>query len=283
MEYIGAHINKQKTLLNTMNVISENGGNALQFFASNPRSIQLANIEKYKKESERILEYCEENNFKLVLHSAYTINLAKEFKNGTRECDIKDCYWIKILINEIAVSDMLGAIGTIVHVGKYTSLTPEEGLSNMRKALKYIINIMIKSDCSSKIILEIPAGQGTELLNNLKDFLEFYNSFTREEKKYFKICADTAHLWSAGYELEEAFDILLQKNAKDIAVIHFNNSEKNKGSNVDVHAPIFEGKINKNSLYNVINMLKNSDANPLIILETPSENYKKDINWIKEI
>ena len=264
-------------------MLNDNGGNALQFFASNPRSIQLANIEKFKKESERILEYCEENNFKLVLHSAYTINLAKELKNGTRDCDIKDCYWIKILINEIAVSDILGAIGTIVHVGKYTYLTPEEGLANMKKALKYIINIMMESGSSSKIILETPAGQGTELLNNLTDFLEFYNSFTKEERKYFKICVDTAHLWSAGYELEDAFDIILKKNAKDIAVIHFNNSEKNKGSFVDVHASIFDGKINKKSLYNIIDMLKNHKANPMIILETPSDNYKKEINWIKEI
>ena len=48
IEYIGVHINKQKTLLNTMEFITYNNGNSLQFFASNPRSIQLANIEKYR-------------------------------------------------------------------------------------------------------------------------------------------------------------------------------------------------------------------------------------------
>jgi hypothetical protein len=42
---------KQKTLLNTMADITNNDGNALQFFASNPGSVQLANIDKYKEEA----------------------------------------------------------------------------------------------------------------------------------------------------------------------------------------------------------------------------------------
>ena len=150
IEYIGVHINKQKTLLNTMEFITYNNGNSLQFFASNPRSIQLANIEKYKKESTKILEYCEENNFKLVIHSPYTINLAKEFKNGNRECELKDCYWIKLILNELIVSDILGAIGSIIHVGKHTSLTYNDGLSNMKIALKYIINNMKVLELKSK-------------------------------------------------------------------------------------------------------------------------------------
>jgi endonuclease IV len=204
MKYIGAHINKQKTLLNTMINISTNDGNALQFFASNPRSIHIANIEKYKQEAPEIIAYCKKNNFKLIIHSPYTVNLAKEFKNGYRDCDIKDLYGIKILLNELILADILGAVGTVVHVGKYTTLTYDQGLENMRNALKYIINNIKDLHLKSKIILETPAGQGTELLTNLKDFLEFYNSFSKEEKNYFKICIDTAHVWSSGYELKDA-------------------------------------------------------------------------------
>ena len=283
IEYIGVHINKQKTLLNTMEFITYNNGNSLQFFASNPRSIQLANIEKYKKESTKILEYCEENNFKLVIHSPYTINLAKEFKNGNRECELKDCYWIKLILNELIVSDILGAIGSILHVGKHTSLTYNDGLSNMKIALKYIIINMKVLELKSKIILETPAGQGSELLKNLQDFMDFYNSFSKDEKKYFKICIDTAHIWSNSYELEYAFELILKKNAKDVAVIHYNNSEKNKGSHVDVHAPLFEGKIPLIDLENIIKILKKYKATPIIILECPSNNFKKEFEWIKDI
>jgi deoxyribonuclease-4 len=281
MKYIGAHINKQKTLLNTMTSISTNDGNALQFFASNPRSIHLANIEKYKQEAPEIIAYCKKHNFKLVIHSPYTVNLAKEFKNGSRDCDIKDLYGIKILLNELILADILGAAGTVVHVGKYTTLTHDQGLENMRNALKFIINNIKDLHLKSKIILETPAGQGTELLTNLKDFLEFYNSFSKEEKNYFKICIDTAHVWSSGYELKDAIELFLKKNSKDIAVIHLNNSEKNKGSKVDVHAPIFNGKIDLQDIDDVINTFKKYNTEPIIILECPSINYNKDINHIK--
>lgn len=283
MDYIGAHINKQKTLLNTMKIITSNNGNTLQFFASNPRSIQPTNLENYKKEAVKILEYCEENNFKLVIHSPYTINLAREFKNGTRECELKDCYWIDLLLKELMLSDMLNAVGSIVHVGKFTKLTPEEGLGNMRKALKFIIHNMKTLDFKSKLILETPVGAGTELLNNIVDFLDFYNSFSKDERKYLKICIDTAHIWSNGYELEEAFELIFKKNTKDIAAIHYNNSEKHKGSKVDVHAPIFEGKIPLDDLENVIKILKKNKAEPLIILECPSNNLQNEIDWIKDI
>jgi len=281
MKYIGAHINKQKTLLNTMADITNNDGNALQFFASNPRSVQLANIDKYKEEAPAIIEYCKKNNFKLVIHSPYTINLAKEFKNNSRECDIENCYWIKILMNELILADLLGSIGTVVHVGKYTTLTPQQGLLNMKNALKYIIENMIVLNLKSKIILETPAGQGTELLTNLTDFIDFYNSFSKEERNYLKICIDTAHVWSDGYNLAEAFELFLKKNNKDIAVIHLNNSEKNKGSKVDVHAPLFDGKIPLEDFNTIIRLLKKYNTEPIIILECPSINYNKEINYIK--
>jgi deoxyribonuclease-4 len=281
MKYIGAHINKQKTLLNTMADITNNDGNALQFFASNPRSVQLANIDKYKEEAPAIIEYCKKNNFKLVIHSPYTINLAKEFKNNSRECDIENCYWIKILMNELILADLLGSIGTVVHVGKYTTLTPQQGLLNMKNALKYIIENMIVLNLKSKIILETPAGQGTELLTNLTDFIDFYNSFSKEERNYLKICIDTAHVWSDGYNLAEAFELFLKKNNKDIAVIHLNNSEKNKGSKVDVHAHLFDGKIPLEDFNTIIRLLKKYNTEPVIILECPSINYNKEINYIK--
>jgi endonuclease IV len=37
--YVGAHINREKTILKTMETITKNGGNCLQLFVSNPRSL----------------------------------------------------------------------------------------------------------------------------------------------------------------------------------------------------------------------------------------------------
>lgn len=279
MKYIGAHINKNKTLLNTMEIITKCGGNALQLFASNPRSAKLANLETFKNEAPEILDYCKKNNFKLVIHSPYTINLAKELKEGSRILDINDCYWVNFLINELIIADIIGAVGTVVHVGKYTKLSPEEGLNNMKKYISYILMRVKELNLKSQLILETAAGQGTELLVNLTDYLRFYNSFTKDEKKNFKLCIDTCHIWSAGYEISDAFKLLLENNSKDIAVIHFNNSETIKGAKVDRHASVFEGKI---PLDNLKDLLSNLKINPIIILEKPTNNIYMEFDWIKK-
>lgn len=280
--YIGAHIAKESTLLKTMVNISNNGGNALQIFASNPRSASEANIEKYKKDAPKILEYCEKNNFKIVIHSSYIINLAREAKNDKRVINISDTYWIKSLISELIASHIINAIGVVVHVGKYTKLTPDEGLNNMAMYISYLIDFMKANKIRSKIIIETPAGQGTELLTDMNDFIMFYNSFTADQKKYLGICIDTAHVWSNGYDVLDAYKMLVEKNMEDIVLIHLNNSKKEKASKVDVHAPIFNGLIPVNILTNLLKIIKCLDHIPMIILEEPSDMLNSDIKWIKK-
>ena len=280
MTFIGAHIPKEKTLLNTIKIIKDNGGNALQIFASNPRSVALPNIIKYTEEAPSIIKYCKENDIKLIIHSPYTINLAKDMKNGQRTLDINECYWINLLIEELKISDVINSIGVVVHVGKYTTQTYEEGIKNMKEGMKYIIAYLKKNNIRSKFILETPSGQGTELLTDLNEFMKFYNSFSADEKKHLGICLDTCHVYSAGYDLENAYNIIYAKNAKDVVVIHLNSSMKGLNSRVDKHAPILEGKIPVKDIENFLKLLTNK---PMIILEKPSNNLNKDIEFIKNI
>jgi deoxyribonuclease-4 len=216
----------------------------------------------------------------LVIHSPYTINLAREFKNGKKTQALSDCYWVQLLLHELHISELLGSIGVVVHVGKHTSLTYEEGLKNMAEVIHYVAKEMHKNKLKTRLLIETPAGQGTELLKDLLTFLEFFNNFSKEEREYLGICLDTAHIWSAGYELEEAFKILFSKHAKDVAVVHYNNSKDVKGAMVDKHATIFDGKIPKAAMQDFLQLLKTSKHKPAIILETPSDDIKKEINWI---
>jgi len=279
MNYIGAHIPKDKSIIKTINNIINSDGNALQLFVSNPRSIKLVDINNFSIDAPLIISYCNLNNIKLVIHSSYIINLAKECKNDKRIIDIEDCYWIKTILNELDIANIINAIGCIVHVGKSVSLSTDDALNNMKIAIKYIINYIKTNKLNSKLIIETPAGQGTELLSNIDDFLLFYNSFTKNEKKYLGICIDTAHIWSAGYELDEIFKKITEKNEKDILVIHLNNSKKDKGSNVDVHDELEKGKMNIND---ILTFIKNFNTLPIIILEKPSDNLNIEINNIKK-
>lgn len=282
MQYVGAHINRDKTIVKTMENIKNAGGNALQIFVSSPRSTALTDIAKYNSVSREIKEYLKQNDFKLVIHSPYVINVASEFKNGKRTLTIDECYWIKTIINQLEISDLIGSIGVVLHVGKHVKLSYNDGLENMKTAIKYVLNDISKKKLNTKLILETPAGQGTELLTDLNDFIKFYNSFTKDEQKYLGICLDTAHTWALGYELDEAYDLLFSKsNAKNITLIHLNNSQVKKGARKDRHETILDGMIPNDKMNNFIKSIKKNKT--VIILETPSTDYDKEIAHIYDI
>jgi deoxyribonuclease-4 len=281
--FIGAHIKKSKTICETMNTIKNNGGNALQIFISNPLSASLVNINNYSNICEDVKKYLLDYNFNLVIHSPYTINIANDYKNNKRTLPIDECYWIKLILHELFISNMLNAEGVVLHVGKHVKLSYEDGLKNMKTSIDYIVEEMKNKGYNTKLIIETPAGQGTELLKDLKDFVNFYNSFTTEQQKYIGICLDTAHTWALGYELIEAYDILFEKNEKNISVIHLNNSSVQKGSLKDRHATMLNGVIPEKSILEFIKKLKNNKNSPIIILETPTEKYNEEIAIIRNI
>jgi len=281
---IGAHIPREKNLLETMKIIKDANGNSLQIFVSNPRSVNVSEFNrKFLGDPDEIQSFIIENNFKLIIHSPYTINLASSTMINKRHINLEECYWIKIILKELEIAHILGSIGCVIHTGKSTKLPIKDGLINMKKGIEYILETIIKNQWSSKLILETASGQGTELLSNYQDFLNFYNEFDNSYKDVFKICIDTCHIWAKGYELKEIFDITLRNNnINDIVLIHLNNSKNPKGSHLDRHDIINQGFININDIYKFVKSFRSLNKDIIIILETPTPNFKYEIHQIKK-
>lgn len=280
--YVGAHISREKTIIKTMENIKKAGGNSLQIFVSNPRSTSLVNIENYLTISSDIKKYLNENNFKLIIHSPYVINIASELKINKRTLPIEECYWIKLILHELIIADLIGSEGVVLHVGKFVKQSYKDGLDNMKNSIEFILDNMIFKKLNTKLIIETPAGQGTELLTDLNDFVDFHNSFSKEQQRYMGMCFDTAHTWALGYELDEAFKILFSKtNAKNVILIHLNNSLVSKGARKDRHAVMLNGTIPNSKMNNFISSLKK--YKPIIILETPSQSYNEEFSHIYKL
>ena len=281
--FVGAHLNKDKTYLKTLNNIKNLNGTAIQMFISSPLSNTIVDIEKFKDDNDisEIINFCNINKIKLVIHGPYILNLAKEFKINKRVIDIEDCLWINIILNQLMIADLLNAVGVVIHVGKSTTLTNENALDNMKRAISYIISKMDKKT-NVKLILETPAGQGTELLTNMNDFFDFYNSFSDKEKHYLKICIDTCHIWNAGYDINDYYNNIPKNNIDDILVIHLNNSKTDINQRKDRHEELFKGKIYINSFKTFLSNLNNDT---IIILEKPAPSpleLSKEIKWINK-
>jgi deoxyribonuclease-4 len=202
--YYGAHMSITNGIVSAISDINEISGNMIQIFLSSPMMLNSKiDMKKFApKIIDQIKTKCEETNSKIVVHLPYVINLAKPLDINPLETKS-----IKIIIKQLELSHLIGSIGCVVHVGKYTGLTEIEGLENMYRSLKLIIDYIREHDLNTYIILETSAGQGTELLptknNSLNDLAEFYARFDSADKKHIKICVDTCHVFAAGYDLKE--------------------------------------------------------------------------------
>jgi deoxyribonuclease-4 len=286
--YYGAHMSITNGIVSAISNINEIGGNMIQIFLSSPMMLN-SNIDMKKfspKNIDQIKNKCKETNSKIVIHLPYVINLAKPLDINPFETKS-----IKIIIKQLELSHLIGSIGCVVHVGKYTELTEIEGLENMYKSLKLIVDYIKTHNLNTHIILETSAGQGTELLptknNSLNDLADFYARFDSIDKKYIKICVDTCHVFAAGYNLKEKSMVKTFFNQfneviglENLALIHLNDSKKACGSCVDRHESLGKGCIGIEGLKHFIRYAIYYKIPT--VLETPSD-YIEELNLINKV
>lgn len=289
MSYYGAHMSIKNGIITAIDEINELGGNMIQIFVSNPMSKAEVNMKKYNQIAvTRIRNKLTETNSKIVIHLPYVINLAKPLPPNPIES-----WWIKMICNQLDVSELIGSIGCVVHVGKALELLETDAIDNMYNGLKFVIDYLKSKNMSTWIILETAAGQGTELIttknNSLEEFSSFYNRFSEEDKNYIKICVDTCHIYAAGYDIstEEEVRTFFQEfdeqiGLDNLGLIHLNDSKLGNscGCCVDRHANLGKGMIGLVGLKEFIRLGLYHKIP--IILETP-DGYVEEIKMITKL
>ena len=165
----------------------------------------------------------------LFVHGILNINIA--FRNGWEIDRIRE---------QLLVSQQIGARGVVIHVGKHKKSPILEALTNMRQT---IVDCLSSASEECPLILETPAGQGTELLSDVQSFLDFYGLFTSDQQKVFKLCMDTQHVFSAGYDPAWYLKRLVERFPEGVKLVHFNDSKVERGACNDSHAPAGLGHI----------------------------------------
>lgn len=265
MSLIGTHIKAEPNeLINETDRMKNMGSNFVQIFAN-----------KFSKTATKYYtefgQYIKLQNIKCVVHSSYTINLARNWDFHS--------WWLKQLILEIKMADTIGAIYVVVHLGKQLSLSKEMAINNMYTSLIYVLSKT--KQYKPKILLETSSGQGSEMFYNLEDLGNFLKKLKKHGKK-IGICIDACHVLAAGYDIKEKKNIVkffehfnLAIGLENIKLAHLNNSKNDVNSKIDRHANFSNGFIENNSMITMAIFFK--DLSIPIILETPSDGVAGDL------
>ncbi|MFW5956468.1 MAG: deoxyribonuclease IV [Halorhabdus sp.] len=256
---IGAHTSIAGGVSNAVEEQLEYGGNCGQIFTHSPQVWQDPSLEDDEVEAFR--ERSQENDVgPWVIHSSYLVNLCTP-KDDLREKSIAS------MQAEVDAAARLGVEYVNVHLGAHTGAGVEGGLDNAASALDELnvpdgVTLLVESD----------AGSGTKLGG---EFEHLAGVLDRSEQD-LGICLDTAHLFSAGYDLStpdavgetvEAFDDVVGMDT--LECIHLNDSKHACGTNKDEHAHLGEGAIGDDGIAAVVNHPKLRDQP--FVLETPTE------------
>ena len=239
---IGFHAPKCKTLVQTIRDLPS-FTSPYQIFLGNPQGSRLS-ISETELQSGR---HCiQETGVSLYVHTPYIINLCA-----------KNEWNVKLLQTNLKYSAQIGCKGVVVHVGKSTKQPLQEALSNMKE------NILAALDSATRdcpLLLETPAGQGTETLTKQEDFVKFVEDFQDER---IRICIDTCHIFACGHNPIAYLSNCLAKEGL-VKLVHYNDSLTPCGSCKDRHALVGTGHIGLEMMTEIAELCK-AHSVPMVI------------------
>ena len=270
---IGCHLSISKGFYKAGLEALSIGANTFQFFTRNPRGGRAKELDP--KDLEKFRDLMKENNFAPIFaHGAYTMNLASN-KENTRN------FGKQILKDDLNRIKEITNAYYIFHPGSHVGQGSQQGIEYIVEAL----NEAIDEENESTILLEGMSGKGTEIGRNLQEIRTIIDGV--ENNKNLGICIDTCHLYSAGLDIVNDLDGVLESIDKELGMdrlkaVHLNDSKVPFASNKDRHEVIGEGTIGHEAIIRLIThpKLRKLPFN----LETPNDidGYKEEIEMLRK-
>jgi len=249
------------------------GANTFQFFTRNPRGSKAKEIDV--KDVDALLKLASENKFaKLLGHAPYTLN-ACSADERTRE------FALEVMIDDIKRMENLPNNLYNFHPGSHVKQGVEIGI----KLIIDTLNIILKENQTTIVLLETMAGKGTEIGSKFEELKEILDGVELKDK--LGVCLDTCHVYDAGYDIVNDLDGVLEEfdkiiGLKNLYAIHLNDSKNPFESKKDRHETIGEGSIGLETFFRIINHPKLYQLP--FFLETPNEldGHAKEIKILRE-
>jgi deoxyribonuclease IV len=172
-----------------------------------------------------------------VSHDSYLINLASP--DPTLRARSIDSF-----AAELARCESLGVGFLVSHPGNYM----DDRASGIARNADGIAEAMERVPGRTVLCLETTAGTGTALGATFEELADIVGRLTAALQPRVAVCLDTCHVYSAGYDLANDYDGVMQRfddtlGLGRLRVLHLNDSKTPFASRKDRHELIAEGSL----------------------------------------
>lgn len=173
----------------------------------------------------------------VVAHDSYLINLASPDA-------VLHARSLESFVAELARCEALGLHGLVSHPGNYM----DERASGLARNADALSTALARVPGETVVALETTVGSGTSLGSTFEELAALIAAVDASVRPRVRVCVDTCHVYSAGYDLVNEYDDVWQRFADTIgldrlAIIHLNDSKTPFGSRRDRHELIAEGSL----------------------------------------
>jgi deoxyribonuclease-4 len=256
---LGAHVSTAGGISTAPARGTDIGATAIQVFTKTPNqwrepAIDDAEVARFHAELERSAIRT------VVSHDSYLINLA----SPDRALRARSIACFK---GELDRCRRLGIPCVVTHPGNYMD-DQESGLQRNVQAYEESL-----ADVSGPMVLiETTAGAGTALGSTFEELAALRRGVPTQYRHRIGFCADTCHLFAAGYDVVEDWDGVWNRWEKVVGLehlrcLHLNDSTMPFGSRRDRHAWIGEGEMGPEPFRRVMRDPRFREV--IKILETP--------------
>ncbi|MBO4285696.1 MAG: deoxyribonuclease IV [Alphaproteobacteria bacterium] len=273
MLVIGSHLSISKGFCGILKDALEIGANTFQFFTRNPQGGQAKDIDLHDVET--FLQKAKDYGLqKFVAHAPYTLNPCSD-KAETRE------FAQMVFKDDLRRMEYVPNNYYNFHPGSHVG----QGLDKGLEMISDLLNKVLRKEQTTIVLLETMSGKGSEVGSKFEELKEIMDRVDLKEK--MGVCLDTCHVYSAGYDIKNNLDGVLEEFDKIIGLnklkaIHLNDSKMPFASNKDRHEKIGLGSIGFEAIVRFINHEKLKHLP--FILETPNDltGWGQEIQTLKE-
>jgi deoxyribonuclease IV len=235
-DLLGAHVSTQGGVPTAPARGVAIGASAVQVFTKTPNQWREPVIEAEVADAFR-RALARSGIARIVAHDSYLINLASPDRALRKRSEAS-------FTAELTRCERLGIPFVVSHPGNFIDDRPS-GLARNAESYTRCLEAV---EGQVGVLLETTAGTGTALGSTFEELAALREMIGRSVRRRVAFCADTCHLYSAGYDLRREFDGVWRRwddtiGLASLEVLHLNDSKTPFHSRRDRHELIGEGSL----------------------------------------